>query len=126
MKKDKNFELKSFYITKTTKPPFGSFFGWGDDDDNDNNNNDGLIRLLPPPLPLGAAGETPASTPIDVESGPPLPPTPAWRRRDPAAAMEGPVPSRALMETNGKPMVKWYRNEYSFIPNQNMWVLKIH
>ena len=28
MKKDKNFELKSFYITKTTKPPFGSFFDW--------------------------------------------------------------------------------------------------
>ena len=26
MKKNKNFEMKSFYITKTTKPPFGSFF----------------------------------------------------------------------------------------------------
>ena len=45
MKKNKNFEMKSFYITKTTKPPFGSFFGWGNDDDGNDNEDDSLIRL---------------------------------------------------------------------------------
>ena len=124
MKKDKNFELKSFYITKTTKPPFGSFFFDRETTTTTTTTTtmalirpwrgqgDGLLLLLP--LLLGAAEATPASTPIDAGSEPP-PPTPAWRRPNPkaGAATGGLVPYRELMEKNKKARVRWYRNEYS-------------